>query len=257
MQFEKIYSMWRREMTRFFRERSRIVTSVVSPLLWVMIFGSGMRGSGFSGGGAAAAAGGPDYRVFIFPGILGMTLLFSGMFSGISVIWDRQFGILKAVLVAPVARAGIVTGKALGGATASMIQGALLLAFAPLAGMKLSVAGVIEVLPVMLMISVGLVGVGLLIAAFMESLEGFNLIMSFAIMPMFFFSGALYPLETAPSWLRVASWFDPLTYGVNALRAILIPGHHGVLPLAVNLAVVAAFATALIFLASFAFGRRK
>jgi ABC-2 type transport system permease protein len=253
MQLEKIYMLWQREMKRFVRERSRIITSVVSPLLWIMIFGSGLRGSGFGSSG-----GGTDYRVFIFPGIIGMSLLFSGMFAGINVIWDRQFGFLKEVLVAPMSRTGIVVGKALGGATASMIQGVILLAFAPLVGAPLTVLKVVEMLPVMFLIALGIVCLGLLIAAFMESLEGFNIIMSFAIMPMFFFSGALYPLKTAPGWLQKASMFDPITYGVDALRAIVIGRQAGgIFSIPLDIAVLLAFATIAISFSTIAFGRNK
>lgn len=257
MEAEKVYRLWQREMMKFFRERSRIITSVVSPLLWIMIFGSGLSGKGGDSGAGAVAPGGIDYRVFIFPGILGMSLLFTGMFAGISVIWDRQFGFLKAILASPVKRSSIILGKAIGGATASMIQGTILLCFAPLAGARLTIPMAIEVLPVMFLISMGIVCIGLLIAAFMESMEGFNMIMSFAIMPMFFLSGALYPLSTAPNWLRAASCFDPLTYGVDALRTIMLPGWRSMFSVTFDVALLATFSTVTILLASMAFSRKK
>ena len=235
MEAEKVYRLWEREMKRFFRERSRLVTSIVTPLLWILIFGSGLRGSGFG-----SATG--DYRLFIFPGILGMSLLFTSMFTGVSVIWEREFGFLREVLVAPVSRMSIVLGKALGGASMAMIQGVILLAFAPLVKMPLTVSSVAAVLPVMFLISLGVTCIGLVIAAFMESLEGFNLIMSFAIMPMLFCSGALFPMTSAPKWLQTLSLFDPLTYGVDALRTILLGGGNSFLSLPINIAAMAGFA---------------
>lgn len=253
MEIEKILKLWQREMKKFFREKSRVITSVVSPLLWIVVFGSGMRGSGFGGG----AANGEDYRVFIFPGILGMSLLFMSMFAGVSVIWERQFGILKAVLVAPISRTSFVIGKAAGGASCAVLQGLILLCFTPIVKVPLSIPVLLCLVPVMFMVSLGVVCIGLLIAAFMESMEGFNMIMSFAIMPMFFFSGAIYPLESAPGWLKVASHFDPLTYGVDALRTIMIGNAHQFMPLYVDLGVMMIFASVIITLATLAFGIKK
>lgn len=250
-ELEKIYRLWEREMKRFFREKSRLLTSIVTPLLWILVFGSGLRGAAYGSGGA-------DYRVFIFPGILGMSLLFTSMFTGVSVIWEREFGFLREVLVAPVSRVGIITAKALGGASTAMIQGVILLCFAPLVKMHLTVGGVAAALPVMFLMSFGVTCIGLTIAAFMESMEGFNLIMSFAIMPMLFCSGALFPLDTAPHWLRIVSYFDPLTYGVDALRRILLGSGQSFLPLALNLGFMAVFAAGMTAVASacFAWNRK-
>ena len=245
-ELEKIYRLWEREMKRFFREKSRLITSIVTPLLWILVFGSGLRGAAFGAGGA-------DYRIFIFPGILGMSLLFTSMFTGVSVIWEREFGFLREVLVAPVSRAGIITAKSLGGASTAMLQGVILLCFAPLVKMHLTAGGVAGALPVMFLMSFGVTGIGLTIAAFMESMEGFNLIMSFAIMPMLFCSGALFPLDTAPHWLRIVSFFDPLTYGVDALRHILLGPDQAFLPLAVNLGFMIAFAAGMTAVASACF----
>lgn len=250
MELEKIYSLWQREMKRFFRERSRLITSIVTPLLWILVFGSGLRGS------AMGPAGG-DYRLFIFPGILGMSLLFSSMFTGVSVIWEREFGFLREVLVAPISRMSIILGKAWGGATMALIQGGILLAFAPLIKMHLTLVHVVTVIPVMFLIAIGIVCVGLTIAAFMESLEGFNLIMSFAIMPMLFCSGALFPLRTAPRWLQILSYFDPLTYGVDSLRRILIGPAAAFHSLWFNLAAMSVFAVVMLYVSTFCFSINK
>ena len=253
-ELEKIYRLWWREMKRFVRERSRLLTSVVTPLLWILVFGGGIRNSAY---GAAAAGHGGDYRQFIFPGILGMTLLFSSMFTGVSVVWEREFGFLKEVLVAPISRAGLVIGKATGGSTCAMIQGLLLLLFTPLIRMHFSLSALLFVVPVMFLISFGVTCIGLTIAVFMESLEGFNMIMSFAIMPMLFCSGALYPLRTAPAWLRTVSFFDPLTYGVDALRGILLGRAAAFMPLALNIAILAAFALVMTGAASLCYSLNR
>lgn len=250
MELEKIYSLWQREMKRFFRERSRLITSIVTPLLWILVFGSGLRGS-------AMGPGGGDYRQFIFPGILGMTLLFSSMFTGVSVIWEREFGFLREVLVAPISRMSIILGKAWGGATMALIQGGILLAFAPLVKMHITIAHIAAVIPVMFLIAIGIVCIGLTIAAFMESLEGFNLIMSFAIMPMLFCSGALFPLRGAPRWLQILSYFDPLTYGVDALRRILIGPAAAFHSLWFNLAAMSVFAVIMLYVSAACFSINK
>ena len=250
IELEKIYRLWEREMKRFFRERSRLLTSIVTPLLWIVVFGSGLRGAAFGAGGA-------DYRVFIFPGILGMSLLFTSMFTGVSVIWEREFGFLREVLVAPVSRAGIIIAKALGGSSAAMIQGLILLCFAPLVKLHLTAGGVAAAVPVMFLMAFGITCIGLTIAAFMDSMEGFNMIMSFAIMPMLFCSGALFPLDTAPPWLVTVSYFDPLTYGVDALRRLLLGPAQSFIPLSINLAFLIGFTVAMTAVATVCYSINK
>jgi len=199
----KIYGLWHREVLRYWREKSRILSSLILPLLWLVVFGSGLRG--------IPVAGGLTYQTYIFPGILGMTLLFTSVFSGVSVIWDREFGFLKEILVAPVSRTTIVLGKALGSGTSALIQGTLLLPLSYLVGVHLPPLSILILIPTMVLISIGLVSVGLLIASLMTSMEGFNFIMSLVIMPMFFTSGALFPLTSAPAWLRYFSYINPMT----------------------------------------------
>ncbi len=245
----KIYAIWRREMLRFIREKSRIISSLATPLLWLWVFGSGLQ--------TARMPVGENYQAFIFPGILGMTLLFTSVFSGVSVIWDREFGFLKEILVAPVARPSIVIGKALGGGTSAFIQALILLPLSPLVGVHLTVGGILLLIPFMIMVSIGLVSTGLLIASLMESMEGFNLIMGFAVMPMFFLSGALFPLSGVPGWLKVLSYLDPLTYGVDTLRWVLVPGFTPVLPIHIETIITAGFAVAMILVCSYTFSRRR
>jgi ABC-2 type transport system permease protein len=248
-ELRKIYGLWHREVLRYWREKSRIISSLILPLLWLLVFGSGLRGVQISGGLA--------YQTYIFPGILGMTLLFTSVFSGVSVIWDREFGFLKEILVAPVSRPSIVIGKALGSGTSALIQGAILLPLSFLVGVHLSPISFVILLPTMVLISVGLVSVGLLMASLMTSLEGFNFIMSLVIMPMFFTSGALFPLTSAPVWLRDFSYINPLTYGVDVLRWAAFGGVDSLLPIYIEFLILALFASAMIAACSYTFGLRK
>lgn len=245
----KIYALWYREVLRYWREKSRILSSLILPLLWLVIFGSGLRG--------LQLPGTLTYQTYIFPGILGMTLLFTSVFSGVSVIWDREFGFLKEILVAPVSRPTIVVGKALGSGTSALIQGALLLPLSYLVGVHLSPISFLLLLPIMVLIAIGLVSVGLLIASLMTSMEGFNFIMSLVIMPMFFTSGALFPLTSAPAWLRYLSYINPLTYGVDMLRWATFSGPDPLMPIYLEFLILVLFAAAMVIACSYTFGRKK
>jgi ABC-2 type transport system permease protein len=209
-ELRKIGALWYREVLRYWREKSRIVSSLILPLLWLLVFGSGMRN--------VELPGVDNYQVFIFPGILGMTLLFTSVWSGVSIIWDREFGFLKEIMVAPVSRTSIVIGKALGSGTSALIQGFILLPLSFLIGIRLAPQSFLLLIPIMVLLAIGLVCVGLLLASLMNSMEGFNFIMSLVIMPMFFTSGALFPISSAPGWIKIFSYFNPLTYGVDLLR---------------------------------------
>ncbi len=245
----KIYGLWHREVLRYWREKSRILSSLILPLLWLVVFGSGLRG--------IPVAGGLTYQTYIFPGILGMTLLFTSVFSGVSVIWDREFGFLKEILVAPVSRTTIVLGKALGSGTSALIQGTLLLPLSYLVGVHLPPLSILILIPTMVLISIGLVSVGLLIASLMTSMEGFNFIMSLVIMPMFFTSGALFPLTSAPAWLRYFSYINPMTYGVDVLRWASFRDSASVLPVYIEFLILLVFAAALVIACSYTFARKK
>jgi ABC-2 type transport system permease protein len=248
-ELEGIYTIWLRENKRFVRYRSRILTSVVTPLLWLLIFGTGL-GSAVRFGGA-----GGSYQAFIYPGIIGQTVLFTAVFSGVSVIIDRQYGFLKEILVAPISRPAIVFGKALGISTTALIQGLILLLLSFLVGIQMTPQIFFPSAVVILLISLGLAGLGLLIASFTDSMEGFNLILSFIVLPIFLLSGALFPVTNLPSWLQVAVYLDPLTYGVDALRAIILK--TSVLPLYVDVAVVSLFALVMVLVSAFIFSRRE
>jgi ABC-2 type transport system permease protein len=182
------------------------------------------------------------------------------MFMGISVIWDREFGFMKEIMVAPISRMSIFLGKMLGDSTDAVVQGIIVFALGLLLGLKLDVIMFLEALPIMLLITFGLVSIGLTIASFMESLESFGVIQSFINLPLFFLSGALFPIrgESVPVWLSTASNFNPLTYGVDALRTIILGGNWQPLyPLHYGLAVICGFDIIMIAIGTFAFSRRK
>lgn len=209
-----IYIIWLRELKKFVRDRSRLVSSVAQPLIWLLLIGTGF-------GATFGKVGDLQYIQFMFPGILVMTLLFSSMFSAISIIWDREFGFLKEMLVAPISRTSIAIGKSVGGATRSTIQGLIILVFSPLIGINLTLTKFLMVVPLMFFISFTISGIGIIIAARMESFEGFNLIINFIIMPMFLLSGAIFPIANLPSWLSAVVNINPLSYGVDIMRWVI------------------------------------
>ncbi len=211
-----IYTMWLREMKLFFRAKSRVVGSIATPFFWLAFAGVGFR-SAFTSNLPT------DYLTYMAPGIIGMSLLFSSMFMGLSVLWDRQFGFLKEILVSPVSRASVILGKTLGGATISTLQAIAILLISLLMGVQLKgVAGIPVAVFFMVLISASFISLGLAFASRMEDPHGFQIIMSFIILPIFFLSGALFPIDRLPAWLRALSYLDPLTYGVDALRGTLI-----------------------------------
>ena len=244
-----IYSLWLREVRRFLRDRSRLIGSVITPVLWLVIFGTGLR---FSLG-----IPGFNYQEFLFPGILGQTLLFTAMFMGISVIWDRQFGFMKEILVAPISRTSIFTGKMLGVGTSAMIQGLIVLALGVIIGVPLGFYQLGMAIPLMMLIAVGLVCMGLILASLMTSLESFGTIATFVNMPMFFLSGALFPVSVLPLWLKWAFYLNPLTYGVDALRTVIMSGWQPLLPLQYDVLIICAFDLVAIAVGTYTFSRRQ
>ena len=245
-EIEAFYALWKRELIRFFRAKSRVIGSLGMPFFFLAILGTGLSN-------AFVLPMEGNYLEFITPGIIGMVLMFGSMFSGIIVLMDRQFGFLKETLVAPVSRASIVIGKALGGATTAMFQGIIIMLVAFFLGVNFQIMNVVLLLLFMFMISVMFVSLGITIASKMEDMHGFQIIMNFLIMPLFFLSGALFPLSTAPEILKVASLFDPLTYGVNGLRFILL-GYSDI-PFATCFAVISGFTIVFITIAIWAFNR--
>ena len=241
-----IYTLWLREMKWFVRGRIRIIQSVVQPFLWLAIVGLGISS-------AFKLPGGQSYLNFMAPGIVGMTLIFSATMSGVSVLWDKQFGFMKEILVAPVSRTHIMLGKALGGVTTSMVQGLLLLvAVAAVGIMPANIGAFLQVLVFMALISLAFVSLGLAMASRMDDPIAFPLVINFLVMPLFFLSGALFPLATAPDWMKAIAYFNPLRYGVDGLRGAIVPA-MAEMPMMADLAVLLAFSTAMILLGGYLF----
>jgi ABC-2 type transport system permease protein len=218
-----VYTIWLREFKAFLRERSRIVAMIGQPLLYLLIVGQGIA-SGLSLNGAAGSVG---YLTFMYPGILGMSVLFTSIFSAISIIWDREFGFLKEVLVAPVPRWAVALGKILGGSTVAIVQSAILIALAPFVHVSLSVGLVLQLLFFCFLISIAITSLGVFMAVRMRSMQGFQMLMNFLVMPLYFLSGAMFPIRSAPGWMKALMTIDPLTYGVDALRNIVFAGAQG------------------------------
>ncbi len=217
-----IYTMWRRDLLRYIRDRSRIIASLGQPILFLFVFGAGLSHAISSVGSTGNSQAGLTYVQFMFPGIIAMAVLFTSISSAISVVWDREFGFLKEVLVAPAPRWAVATGKALGGSTTAVFQGIVLLILAPLVGIRLTPLAVALLLPTMFLLAFALSMLGLFIAAQLKTLESFQMVMNFLLMPLFFLSGALFPLANLPGWLAVLTHIDPVSYGVDAIRRIVL-----------------------------------
>ena len=254
-----IYIIWYRDVLRYWRDRARLVSSMGQPLLFLVIFGSGLSAS--LGAGLKQDLGNVSYVRFLFPGIVAMAVLFTAVFSAISIVWDREFGFLREVLVAPLSRPAVVLGKALGGSTVAMFQGAILLILAPILGVSLDPLLVLKLLGLMFLTAFAVTSMGITIAARLKSMEAFQMLINFLIMPMFFLSGAFFPLRGLPAWMSVITRFDPVAYGVDPMRRLLLganlaPGirianHH--LGTIEDGLVLATFALVMMVLAVFAF----
>lgn len=248
-----IYTIWLRELKRFIKSKSRVVGTGGQPLIWIAIFGVGL-------GAAFVIPGAPPYITFMAPGIIGMTILFTSLFAGINVIWDKQFGFLKEIMVAPISRFSIVMGKILGTATIALISAGIILVVVVVAGVipvsDITAVGVLYAVAFMLLISTVFVSIGLIIASVINNVEGFQVIVNFLIFPLFFLSGAVFPLTTAPWWMKAISSVDPLYYGVSGMRGALIHYNPG-LPLYADLAIVFAFAVLFVAIADYMFRRMQ
>src|SRR6476661_2146151 len=245
-------SLWWREIVRFYRQRSRVVGVIASPVLFWVVIGSGF-GTSFRGG---QGAGNEHYLDYFFPGALIMIVLFTSIFTMMSVIEDRKEGFLLSVLVAPVPRAAIVLGKVLGGTTLSAIQGLIFLAFAPLVGVHLTLASFLLVVLTVFLVSFALTALGFTIAWSMDSTQAFHAIINLFLIPLWLLSGSLFPLTGASGWIRFLIRINPLTYGVEALRDLLYPGNPTEFPLPSSLATLVLF-SALMFGLSFIMVSRR
>ena len=242
-----IYALWMRELKRYLRSRSQIIASLGQPLMYLLVLGFGL-------GPVFERAGQGNYLQFVAPGVIGMSIMFSSVFSGVGLLWDRQFGFLKETLVAPVPRIQIMVGRTLGGATTAMIQGTLVLTVCLIAGFRPDdFGGVLVGLLFMASIAVVFAALGTIIGCSLKDMQGFQLIMNFLVMPIFFLSGALYPLSNLPAALSLLTQLDPLSYGVDGLRGAFIGQSH--FGMAVDLVVLGVLATLFLALGARAFSK--
>lgn len=242
-----IYILWLRQIKKFLRSKSRIIGSLGQPLLFLLALGYGL-------GPVFKQAGQGNYIDFLAPGIIAMTILFTAIFSGIEIIWDRQFGFLKETLVAPVSRFNIMLGRTLGGATVATIQGVIVFVISVIAGFRPASYGhLIATLLIMFLIAVIFTAFGTAIASVLQDMQGFQLIMNFLVMPLFFLSGALFPLTGLPKAVAIITQIDPLTYGVDALRGVLTnTAHFG---LGLDIAVLCGVAILFLGVGSYLFSK--
>lgn len=252
-EFQAIYVMWLREMKRFSRSRSRIVGVIIQPLFFLFILGTGLRGAilpGMTG----------DYMDFIAPGVVAMAILFSSMFTGISVLWDKQFGFLQEVLVAPISRFSIIIGRTFGGATISLFQGFIILIISIFLGVSVSsIAGLILTIIFMVLLAFTAVGFGLILASLMRDFQGFQIIMNLIILPLFFLSSAIFPIatnENLPKIIIDASFANPLFYMVDGLRGSLTGINYYFNPL-INLVIVFIICAIMMGLGTYFFSRSE
>jgi ABC-2 type transport system permease protein len=266
-----IYIVWYRDLLRYWRDRVRAIVGLAQPLLFLVVFGAGLGsslGGAFSGN---AASGGLSYAQFVYPGVMGMAVLFSAIFGAMSIVWDREFGFLKEILVAPIDRSAVAIGKALGGATQAMIQGVVLLVLAPIIGVKLDIGSVLLLLPFLFILAFALSAMGVALASRMTSMQGFQIVMNFLMMPLFFLSGSLFPLTNVPDWMAVLGRLDPVSYGMDPIRRIVLGAtlpsdavnrlgltlFDQVLPIGLEAAILLAFGAVMLGIGVWNFRRRE
>ena len=256
-----IYTIWYRDILRFWHDKVRLMGTITFPLLFLFVFGSGLSAR------MGSLGAGIDFVQFMFPGIIGMTVLMSSFSAGMSVVWDREFGFLKEVLVAPISRSSVAIGKTLGAATVALLQGLLILVLAPLIGVSFSVGSILAVLPLMLLLAATMGSLGILLATRIRSMEAFQAVMQMLLFPMIFLSGVFFPLEGQPAWMNVLVKLNPATYGIAPIRQVILGvstdspfsidlfGHT--MSLWDNVAVLAGFGLVTLLLAIWSFGNQE
>jgi ABC-2 type transport system permease protein len=256
--FRAMMMVWRRDIIRLFRMPTRIISGVAQPLLFLFVLGAGLENAI----GAQGAAG-VDYQQYLFPGILAMSVLTSALFSAIAIVWDREFGFMREMLVAPVSRGSLVFGKALGGGSVAVVQGLVLVVAAPFVGVSFTVVSFLEMVGFLLLLAFALTAFGIVIASRMERMESFQMVMALVLQPMLFLSGAIFPLEALPTWLAVITRLNPATYGVDAIRRVVLPEaapltlFDWVVPLWADAAITLSFGVAMLALAVRLFGKTE
>ena len=243
----QLYALWLREFKVFLREKSRLIASIFTPLLWLFVIGSGL--------GSTNLQIGADYQKFIFPGIICMSVIFTSVFFGSYIIWDRKFDFLKSVMVAPSNRITVFVGKTLGGMTTSLFQVAIILIIGMGLGINYNALSFLQIVSIVLILSFSLTSLGLTFGSYIESLEGFQLIVSFVVFPLFFLSGALFPIDNLPDWLKIITHIDPATYSVDAIRNSIL--HLGTYSFELDLAILLLFTLFITLVGIFSFKRMK
>ncbi len=217
--------VWRRDLIRFVNDRVRIVSSLIQPLLFLFVMGSGLQQL------SSASTHGVNLKTFIYPGILCIAVMFTAMFSAASIVWDREFGFLREMMVAPIRRSSIVIGKCLGGATVASTQGVIMILLAPLVGVPYSLTLVVGIFGLQLVLAFSITAFGVMVAARIKQMQAFFGVMQMIVMPMFFISGALFPVQGLPRWLEILNRLDPLTYAVDPMRRLVF-SHLSISPAA-------------------------
>ena len=256
-----IYTIWYRDILRFWHDKIRLLGAITFPLLFLFVFGSGLSAR------MGSLGAGIDFVQFMFPGIIGMTVLMSSFMAGVSVVWDREFGFLKEVLVAPISRSSVAVGKTLGAATVALLQGLIIMLLAPLIGVSFSVWTILAVLPLMLLLAAATGSLGVLLATRIRSMEAFQAVMQMLLFPMVFLSGVFFPLEGLPAWMNILVKLNPATYGIAPIRQVILGlstdspfsielfGHT--MSLWDNVAVLAGFGLVTLLLAIWSFGNQE
>jgi len=256
-----IYTIWYRDILRFWHDRIRLMGAITFPLLFLFVFGSGLSAR------LGSLGSGVNFVQFMYPGIIGMTVLMSSFTAGISVVWDREFGFLKEVLVAPINRGSVAIGKTLGSATIALAQGVLIMLLAPLIGVSFSVWSILTVLPLMLLLAIIMGSLGVLIATRIRSMEAFQAVMQMLLFPIIFLSGVFFPLDGLPSWMNVIVKLNPATYGIASIRQVILGsstdtafslslfGHT--MSIWNNVTVLAAFGAVILLLAMWSFSNQE
>jgi ABC-2 type transport system permease protein len=245
--FQAIYVLWIRDLKRTWRAKSRVIGSLMMPIFFLLFLGSGFRRAALPG-----IPEGMDYITFLIPGAISMSLLFSSIFGGLQILWDKEFGFLKEIMVTPVSRLSIVLGRMAGGSTIALIQSFMILFLSMFLGFRFSsISGLLLAIAFMFLIAFTFIGLGIAFASRMKDMHGFQLIMNFVVFPIFFLSGALFPIQGLPGFLKPLAYMDPLTYGVDGLRGALLG--ISVFPVTTNLIIMSSVCLTIVTVSSLLF----
>jgi ABC-2 type transport system permease protein len=249
MEFYGVYILWLRDLKRYVRARSRVLGSLGMPIFFLAFLGMGFRRA------SLPSLSGISYIDFLAPGVVSMVVLFTGTFSGVSIVWDRQFGFLREIMVSPISRTTIALGRTLGGATTAILQGLLMLIVSLAIGFRPEPIGILYSLAFMVLMAISFTGMGIAISTLMEDIHGFQLVVNFFVFPIFFLSGALFPIKEFPEHVRFLTYFNPLTYGVDGMRWSLI--HFSEFNPLVDFLVLGAFSVAVMVVSTVLFNRTE